>query len=43
MKVMNHPNICGLKAYFYTQGETKVCPHREREMRRYKNSILTRP
>lgn len=24
MKVMNHPNICGLKAYFYTQGDTKV-------------------
>ncbi|CDH60261.1 pkinase-domain-containing protein [Lichtheimia corymbifera JMRC:FSU:9682] len=23
MKVMNHPNICGLKAYFYTQGDTK--------------------
>lgn len=21
---MNHPNICGLKAYFYTQGDTKV-------------------
>ncbi|KAG2219632.1 hypothetical protein INT45_012333 [Circinella minor] len=23
MKVMSHPNVCGLKAYFYTQGDTK--------------------
>lgn len=29
MKVMNHPNICGLKAYFYTQGDTKVNISRE--------------
>ncbi|KAI9472378.1 MAG: kinase-like domain-containing protein [Benjaminiella poitrasii] len=24
MKVMNHPNICSIKAYFYTQGNNKV-------------------
>ncbi|KAI8976091.1 kinase-like domain-containing protein [Pilobolus umbonatus] len=23
MRMMNHPNICGLKAYFYTQGDSK--------------------
>ncbi|KAI7898415.1 kinase-like domain-containing protein [Cokeromyces recurvatus] len=23
MKVMNHPNICSIKAYFYTQGDNK--------------------
>jgi hypothetical protein len=24
MRVMNHPNVCGLKAYFYSQGDGKV-------------------
>ena len=21
MRLMNHPNVCGLKAYFYSQGD----------------------
>lgn len=24
MRLMNHPNICAIKAYFYSQGENKV-------------------
>ncbi|RCH78755.1 regulator of ime2, partial [Rhizopus stolonifer] len=24
MRLMNHPNICGIKAYFYSQGDSKA-------------------
>ena len=24
MRVLDHPNICSLRAYFYSQGDTKV-------------------